>query len=83
MHKIVALYKFCKISKPSCFQKVIKAELSALHILGTIIIGKELKDLKVNLKLITDGDVSGALLVSEKKFNVDILGIGYSVLGNT
>ena len=41
MHKIVALYKFCKISKPSCFQKVIKAELSALHILGTIIIGKE------------------------------------------
>ena len=41
MHKIVALYKFCKISKPSYFQKVIKAELSALHILGTIIIGKE------------------------------------------
>ena len=41
MHKIVALYKFCKISKPSYFQKVIKAELSALHILGTIIIGEE------------------------------------------
>ena len=41
MHKIVALYKFCKISDPSYFQKVIKAELSALHILGTIIIGKE------------------------------------------
>ena len=38
---------------------------------------EELKKLKVNLKLITDGDVSGALLVTEKKFNVDIfLGIG-------
>ena len=37
----------------------------------------ELKNLKVNLKLITDGDVSGALLVTEKKYNVDIfLGIG-------
>ena len=38
---------------------------------------EELKKLKVNLKLITDGDVSGALLVTEEKFNVDIfLGIG-------
>ena len=38
---------------------------------------EDLKKLKVNLKLITDGDVSGALLVTEKKFNVDIfLGIG-------
>ena len=37
----------------------------------------ELNKLKVNLKLITDGDVSGALLVAEKKYNVDIfLGIG-------
>ena len=37
---------------------------------------EELKKLKVNLKLITDGDVSGALLVTEKH-NVDIfLGIG-------
>jgi fructose-1,6-bisphosphatase II / sedoheptulose-1,7-bisphosphatase len=37
----------------------------------------ELKDLKVNLKLITDGDVSGALLVSNDKYKVDIfLGIG-------
>ena len=37
----------------------------------------ELKDLKVNLKLITDGDVSGALLVSSDKYKVDIfLGIG-------
>ena len=37
----------------------------------------ELKKLKVNLKLITDGDVSGALLVTDKKYNVDIfLGIG-------
>ena len=38
---------------------------------------EELKKLKVNLKLITDGDVSGALLVTEDKYNVDIfLGIG-------
>ncbi len=37
----------------------------------------ELKRLKVNLKLITDGDVSGALLVTDDKYNVDIfLGIG-------
>ena len=37
----------------------------------------ELKKLKVNLKLISDGDVSGALLVTEEKYNVDIfLGIG-------
>ena len=37
----------------------------------------ELKKLKVNLKLITDGDVSGALLVTDQKYNVDIfLGIG-------
>ena len=38
---------------------------------------EELKKLNVNLKLITDGDVSGALLVTEEKYNVDIfLGIG-------
>ena len=38
---------------------------------------EELKKLKVNLKLITDGDVSGAMLVTEDKYNVDIfLGIG-------
>jgi len=37
----------------------------------------ELKKLKVNLKLITDGDISGALLVTDQKYNVDIfLGIG-------
>ena len=37
----------------------------------------ELNKLKVNLKLITDGDVSGALLVTEEKYNIDIfLGIG-------
>ena len=37
----------------------------------------ELKDLGVNLKLITDGDVSGALMVTDDKYNVDIfLGIG-------
>ena len=37
----------------------------------------ELRKLKVNIKLITDGDVSGALLVSNNKYNVDIfLGIG-------
>ena len=38
---------------------------------------KELKKLKVNIKFITDGDVSGALLVTDDKYNVDIfLGIG-------
>ena len=38
---------------------------------------EELKNLKVNLKLISDGDISGALLVTENKYNVDIfLGIG-------
>ena len=37
----------------------------------------ELKKLKVNLKLISDGDVSGALLVTDEKYNVDIfMGIG-------
>ena len=37
----------------------------------------ELKKLKVKIKLITDGDVSGALLVTDQKYNVDIfLGIG-------
>ena len=38
---------------------------------------KELKTLGVNIKLITDGDVLGALYVSNPKYNVDIfLGIG-------
>ena len=38
---------------------------------------KELKRLNVNIKLITDGDIAGALLVTDKKYNVDIfLGIG-------
>ena len=41
MHKIVALYKFCKIEDPIYFQKFIKSELSSLNILGTIIIGEE------------------------------------------
>jgi fructose-1,6-bisphosphatase II / sedoheptulose-1,7-bisphosphatase len=37
----------------------------------------ELKKLGVKLKLISDGDVSGALLITEEKYNVDIfLGIG-------
>ena len=37
----------------------------------------KLKELKVNLKLITDGDISGALLVTDDKYKVDIfLGIG-------
>ena len=37
----------------------------------------KLKNLKVNLKLISDGDVSGALLVTDEKYKVDIfLGIG-------
>ena len=38
---------------------------------------EELTNLKVKLKLITDGDVSGALLVSREEYNVDLfLGIG-------
>ena len=38
---------------------------------------EELKRLKVKIKLITDGDVLGALYVSNPKYNVDIfLGIG-------
>jgi UPF0176 protein len=41
MHKIVALYKFCKIEDPIYFQRFIKSELSSLNILGTIIIGEE------------------------------------------
>ena len=37
----------------------------------------ELKNLKVKLKLITDGDVLGALYVSDPKYSVDIfLGVG-------
>ena len=36
-----------------------------------------LDDLNVNKKLITDGDVTGALLVTDKRFNVDMfIGIG-------
>ncbi len=38
---------------------------------------EELKKLNVKIKYISDGDVSGALLVTEDKYNVDIyLGIG-------
>ena len=38
---------------------------------------EELNQLKVNIKFITDGDVAGALLVSDDKHNVDIfLGVG-------
>ena len=38
---------------------------------------KELKEQKVNLKLLSDGDISGALLVSDEKYEVDLfLGIG-------
>ena len=38
---------------------------------------ENLKKLNVKIKLISDGDVSGALLVSDKKYNIDIfLGIG-------
>ena len=37
----------------------------------------ELKKLNINIKLITDGDVLGALYVTNPKYNVDIfLGIG-------
>ncbi len=38
---------------------------------------EKLKSLKVKLKLLSDGDVSGALLVTDKKYDIDIfLGIG-------
>ena len=38
---------------------------------------EELKNLKVKIKLISDGDVSGAILVTDNKYNVDLfLGIG-------
>ncbi len=38
---------------------------------------KKLKNMNVNMKLISDGDVSGALMVTDDKYNVDIfLGIG-------
>ena len=38
---------------------------------------EKLKNLKVKVKLISDGDISGALLVTNKKYNVDLfLGIG-------
>ncbi|MDC0921583.1 class II fructose-bisphosphatase [Candidatus Pelagibacter sp.] len=41
------------------------------------IIIDELKDLNVNVKLISDGDVLGALYVSDPKYNVDMfMGIG-------
>ena len=37
----------------------------------------KLKEMNVKIKLISDGDVSGALMVTDKKYNVDIfLGIG-------
>ncbi len=38
---------------------------------------EELESLKVNLKLISDGDIFGALLVTDNKYNIDLfLGIG-------
>jgi len=38
---------------------------------------EELKNLKVKLKLITDGDISGALMVTDEKYKIDIfLGTG-------
>ena len=38
---------------------------------------EKLKKMNVNIRLISDGDVSGALMVTEKKYNIDIfLGIG-------
>ena len=41
------------------------------------IIVDKLKDLKVNIKFISDGDVLGALYVSDPKYNVDMfLGVG-------
>ena len=37
----------------------------------------QLNSLKVQIKLITDGDISGALLITDKKYGVDLfLGVG-------
>ena len=37
----------------------------------------KLKSLKVNIKIITDGDISGALLVTDEKYEVDLfMGVG-------
>ena len=36
----------------------------------------ELRNLKVNIKFISDGDVSGALLVTDEKYSVDIFELG-------
>ena len=33
---------------------------------------KELKKLNVKIKLISDGDVSGALMVTDEKYGVDL-----------
>ena len=42
------------------------------------------KKFKINIKLISDGDVAGALLVTNKIFNIDLfLGIGGGPEGNT
>ena len=42
----------------------------------------KLNNLKVNLKLLSDGDISGALLVTDKKYKIDIfLGVGGSPEG--
>ena len=41
---------------------------------------KKLKELNVNIKLITDGDVSGALLVTDTKYDVDIFTIEHNFL---
>ena len=38
---------------------------------------EELKSLKVNLKLISDGDICGSLLITDNRYNIDLfLGIG-------
>ena len=42
-----------------------------------VVIINELNKIGVNIRLISDGDVSGALLVTDEKYKVDIfLGIG-------
>ena len=57
-------------------QKFLSHKMSLNKNLADLIID-ELKSLKVKIKLISDGDVSGALLVSNKKYGIDIfLGIG-------
>ena len=65
-----------QVHEPDEFQLVAHDLAHGLYYIWKLENAK-MKDLNVNLKLITDGDVLGALYVSDPKYNVDIfLGIG-------